>query len=235
MPKPQPKSELDQYIDAAAELRQLLRQSHEAIRDLRAERRAFREERDAWLSGAELRAQLDKTTAEMIESFTSGVLESVEDATTKVYHRFDQIMMICLGEDPISVRDGKKTVIELVLEFIAARGLPIRATEQVHLLMSAETKAKQEVILASIGINSFPSGRSFSDLPIVLDPRVPDGIGYVVIPRPSDGGKRKVFEINVQTGEGADLVAEELLQIHLKQEEEVPAAFRKKDERVEPA
>lgn len=36
--------------------------------------------------------------------------------------------MICMGEDPQSVREGKKTIPDLIREFIAAKGLPYRLT-----------------------------------------------------------------------------------------------------------
>jgi hypothetical protein len=36
--------------------------------------------------------------------------------------------MICMGEDPVSVREGKKTIPDLLREFIAAKGLPYRLT-----------------------------------------------------------------------------------------------------------
>lgn len=43
-----------------------------------------------------------------------------------MWRRFDTITMIALGEDPASVRQGKKTVPDLIREFLAAKDLPYR-------------------------------------------------------------------------------------------------------------
>jgi|GEM_PF-5250340 len=120
--------DLDREIETLTALREATRQAREAAKDLRAEMRAAREFRREFLGTAELDTRLKELTEAALASYDRGIKKAIDDATAAVWNRFDTITMICMGEDPQSVREGKKTVPDLIREFIAAKGLPYRLT-----------------------------------------------------------------------------------------------------------
>lgn len=98
----------------------------ETAKDLRAEAKAAKEARAEFFSAPELDARLGELTEAALARYSASIDEQIKKATEAVWNRFDTITMICLGEDPKSVREGKKTVPDLIREFIAAKGLPYR-------------------------------------------------------------------------------------------------------------
>jgi hypothetical protein len=141
-------------------------------------------------------------------------------------------MMICLGEDPDSVKSGKKTVAQLMREYVKQRDLPIHVTEEVHLTMSPKTAESQRAELGKRPLLK-PLISRFDKLPLMLDSRVPDNVAYVVIPAIGEH-RQTVVELDLVSGRGADIAMRELrLYEHRKYEEakanlaKVPAAFRK--------
>ena len=121
-------ADLEREIETLAALREATRSAREAAKDLRGEVKAAREFRQEFLSTPELDARLGELTAAALASYDEGIKKAIDDATQAVWYRFDTITMIALGEDPQSVREGKKTIPDLLREFIAAKGLPYRLT-----------------------------------------------------------------------------------------------------------
>ena len=121
-------ADLDREIETLTALREATREAREAAKDLRAEVKAAREFRREFLATPELDARLKELTEAALASYDAGIKKAVDDATQAVWNRFDTITMIALGEDPVSVREGKRTVPDLIREFIAAKDLPYRLT-----------------------------------------------------------------------------------------------------------
>ena len=119
-------TDLDRQIETLVALREATREAREAAKDLRAEVKAAREARAEFFATPELDARLKDLTEESLARYSASISEHIEKATEAVYNRFDTLAMICLGEDPKSVREGKRTVPDLIREFIAAKGLPYR-------------------------------------------------------------------------------------------------------------
>lgn len=121
-------ADLDREIETLTALREATREAREAAKDLRAEMKAAREFRREFLATPELDARLGELTEAALKRYSDSIQQQIEKATQAVWNRFDTIAMICLGEDPKSVREGKKTIPDLIREFIAAKGLPYRLT-----------------------------------------------------------------------------------------------------------
>jgi hypothetical protein len=120
-------SDLDRQIETLVALREATREAREAAKDLRAEMKAAREARAEFFATPELDARLvELLTDAALARYSDSISEHIEKATAAVYNRFDTITMICMGEDPVSVREGKRTVPDLIREFIAAKNLPYR-------------------------------------------------------------------------------------------------------------
>jgi hypothetical protein len=121
-------SDLEREIETLAALREATRQAREAAKDLRAEMKAAREFRKEFFGTPELDARLNELTEDALARYSDGIDKQIKLATEATWNRFDTITMICMGEDPQSVREGKKTVPDLIREFIATKGLPYRLT-----------------------------------------------------------------------------------------------------------
>jgi hypothetical protein len=120
--------DLDREIETLAALREETRQAREAAKDLRGEMKAARDLRREFFAAPELETRLGELTEAALARYSDGIDEQIKKATEAVWNRFDTITMIALGEDPKSVREGKKTVPDLIREFIAAKNLPYRLT-----------------------------------------------------------------------------------------------------------
>ena len=121
-------ADLDREIETLTALREATRQAREAAKDLRAEMRAARKFRQEFFGTPELDARLKELTEGALAQYSDGIGKQIKLATEAVWNRFDTLAMIAMGEDPVSVREGKKTVPDLLREFIAAKGLPYRLT-----------------------------------------------------------------------------------------------------------
>ena len=119
-------ADLEREIETLTALREATREAREAAKDLRAEMRAAREFRREFLGTPELDARLGELTEAALQRYSDSISEQIEKATEAVWNRFDVLATIAMGEDPQSVREGKKTVPDLIREFIAAKGLPYR-------------------------------------------------------------------------------------------------------------
>jgi len=114
-------SDLDELPRQLTELRDLIRQAHEATRDLRAVLREAKAVRDSLPAAAE-KAVTEKFQAEVqsgLASFQDALDKAIEDGTQAVFRRFDKLEKLLLGEDDKSVRAGKPSIPQM-LETIAA-------------------------------------------------------------------------------------------------------------------
>jgi hypothetical protein len=121
-------TDLEREIETLTALREATRQAREATKDLRAEVKRAREARAEFFAAPELDARLGELTGAALASYDKGIKDAIDKATEAVWNRFDTITMIAMGEDPQSVREGRKTIPDLLREFIAAKGLPYRLT-----------------------------------------------------------------------------------------------------------
>lgn len=119
-------SDLDREIETLTALREEIRRAHEVLKDLRAEIRAAREARQEFFAAPELEERLGVLTGEALARYDDNIKQQIDRATEAVWNRFDTITMIAMGEDPQSVREGKKTVPDLIREFIATKNLGYR-------------------------------------------------------------------------------------------------------------
>jgi hypothetical protein len=118
--------DLDKEIETLMAIREATREAREAAKDLRAEMKAAREARREFFAAPELEERLGKLTGEALAEYAGNMKQQIDEATQAVWNRFDTITMIAMGENPKSVREGKKTVPDLIREFIAAKNLPYR-------------------------------------------------------------------------------------------------------------
>lgn len=227
MPKQPPQTDIEKMIAAMHEGRQLVIELHTAVRDAKQAMKELRSLRSELLSREELRDRLDTISEQQIERYSSAIDLAIKQATDAVNNRFDTIMMICMGEDPLSVRQGKRTTIELIKDYVNAKKLPIRITEEVYVLISPEIKKtgdESPAMQVSGGLER---------LPIVVDHRVPPGTLFLCIPQIADQ-PAQVIEVNILTGEGVERSRQCLREYDILRDSLIPDAFRK-GEGVEPA
>ena len=117
-------SDLDELPARLIDLRDLIRQAHEATRDLRAALREAHVMQDSLAVAAE-KAVTEKFSAEVesgLASFNDALAKAIEDGTQAVYRRFDRIEKLLLGEDEKSVRAGKQSIPQMLEVISAAEG-----------------------------------------------------------------------------------------------------------------
>ena len=114
-------SDLDELPRQLVELRDLIRQAHEATSDLRAALREAKAVRDSLPAAAEkaVGEQLGKEIKAGLDSFGKALDKAIDSGTDAVFRRFDRLEQMLLGEDPKSVRAGRASIPQ-VLETIAA-------------------------------------------------------------------------------------------------------------------
>ena len=117
-------SDLDELPRQLTELRDLIRQAHEATSDLRAVLKEARAMQDTLPAAAE-KAVTEKFSAEVqsgLVSFESAMDKAIEDGTQAVFRRFDRIEKLLLGEDDKSVRAGKMSIPDMIGTIAAVEG-----------------------------------------------------------------------------------------------------------------
>jgi hypothetical protein len=107
---------VDALIQATAEARVVISESHEAQKDLRRLIQAAKEEIRG-LAGPFLE-RIDSDVSEGLEAYKATLAKAIADATETVYNRFDVLAAICLGEDGNSIRKGQPTVEELIHRYV---------------------------------------------------------------------------------------------------------------------
>jgi hypothetical protein len=212
-----PVTDLDKMIAAMTEGRKLVSELHTAVRDAKQTIKELRRIREEVLSTDDLSTQLDRAVGISIKEFMDKMTASVEEASEAVYNRFDTIMMICMGEEPLSVKEGRRTTIELIKEFVEKKSIPIKILEEIYLLMSSELKNILE---------RDPRARvtGFERLPIMVDNRIKAPGALVVIPAYGELNPQLV-EVNMQTGEGAERAAKCIEALGEERARLIPAAF----------
>ncbi len=88
---------IQQYIDAATDLREVIRQAHEATRDLRLVVKEARELKGKLPDAAE--KLISESVGEGLKQFNESLAEGINVATKAVFRRFDKIQAILMGDD----------------------------------------------------------------------------------------------------------------------------------------
>jgi hypothetical protein len=117
-------SNLEDLPGQLLELRDLIRQAHEATADLRAVLREAKAVRDSLPAAAE-KAVSEQVGAEVkagLDEFGKALDEAIETGTQAVFRRFDKIEQLLLGEDAKSVRAGKPSIPQMIETIAAAEG-----------------------------------------------------------------------------------------------------------------
>jgi hypothetical protein len=115
-------SDLDRLPELLAELRGLVREGNGVVKDLW---HAIRGARDACADlPATVTSEITQEVTAGLEAYDKQLAIAIAEATQAAYDRFDTIAMICLGEDPESVREGKRSVTDLIRLYLKTKGLP---------------------------------------------------------------------------------------------------------------
>lgn len=110
--------------ELSAKLREERRLAHEAAQELRDAIKSFKEAKREFLSNEEIALALRKLGKREMERYSSEIAKAIAEGTQAAYDRFDAIIAICMGTDPQSVRDGQRSLEDLLRNFIDRRGLP---------------------------------------------------------------------------------------------------------------
>lgn len=116
--------DLDELPGQLIELRELIRQAHEAVSDLRVAIREAKTMRDT-LPEAAQKAVTEQLGAEVesgLKSFGEALDKAIDTGTQAVFRRFDKIEKLLLGEDPKSVRAGKPSIPQMLDTIAAVEG-----------------------------------------------------------------------------------------------------------------
>ena len=117
-------SNLDELPGQLTELRDLIRQAHEATSDLRAVLREARAVRDSLpaAAGKAVSEQLGAEVKAGLDSFQKALDRAIDSGTDAVFKRFDRIEQLLLGEDRASVRAGKPSIPQMIESIAAVEG-----------------------------------------------------------------------------------------------------------------
>lgn len=89
--------QVEQYIKAAQDLRDLTRQAHEAIRDLGTVIKAAKVVKEQIPEDVAL--YLNKCAKEGMDAYSEAIGEAIEQGQNDIYKRFDKIQAILLGDE----------------------------------------------------------------------------------------------------------------------------------------
>jgi hypothetical protein len=115
---------LDELPGLLIELRGLIQEGHGVVKDLERLLKEARKVRDDLPEA--VNAKIGEAVDTGLTEYKAELAKAIDEATERVYRRFDVLTEICLGQDPKSVRDGQTTVPDLLRDFIATKGLPYR-------------------------------------------------------------------------------------------------------------
>ena len=88
---------IQQYIDAAADLRAATREAHEALRDLNLAVKEAKELRSKLPGTAE--AQIEKAVSTGLNEYAGTLTRAIETAETAIFRRFGKLEAILLGDE----------------------------------------------------------------------------------------------------------------------------------------
>jgi hypothetical protein len=114
MGKSQPIDPVEQYIKAATDLRDLIRQAHEVIKDMKTFIKETRQVRDDLPKSIVL--YLDQCVREGLDEFGSTLEEAIKESEARLFGRYDQITAILMGDEDKA--NGGETLEEQVLRLI---------------------------------------------------------------------------------------------------------------------
>lgn len=116
--------DLEELPGRLIELRDLIRQAHEATSDLRAAIREAKAVRDSLPAAAEkaVTEQLSEEVKAGLDSFGKELDKAIEAGTQAVFKRFDRIEQLLLGEDAKTVRAGKQSIPQMIEAIAAVEG-----------------------------------------------------------------------------------------------------------------
>lgn len=105
---------------AAEELREAIREAHGVLKDLRAERKAV----ERLLDGipAKVDRRIETAVKAGLETLNKVIEKAIDDATAKVFHRFDSLEAILTGTDRASRRAGKPPLEDLLRDRVDGTG-----------------------------------------------------------------------------------------------------------------
>jgi len=98
----------------AEELRELIREGHALLKDMRAERRAIEQLLDG--IPARVDARIEERVKAGLEELGEQTKAAMDASVAKVGREFDRLEAILLGTDPASRRQGKPPLEELFRE-----------------------------------------------------------------------------------------------------------------------
>lgn len=104
----------------AAEMRELIREGHGLLKDLRAERREI----ERLLNGipAKVDARIEERVKAGLEALSETTRKTIDAATERVFARFDRLADTLTGTDKAQRRQGKRPLEQLVREHCDAKG-----------------------------------------------------------------------------------------------------------------
>jgi hypothetical protein len=121
---------LQRELEVLQELRAVVREAHEAIRDLNSAMKSARELRDEFINSDAILEKLGTLVKDGLDEYDETLQQAIKVAEKAMYNRFDVLTAICLGEDPESVKTGVTSVPQLLREYIASQGLPYRLVKR---------------------------------------------------------------------------------------------------------
>lgn len=98
----------------ADELRDLIREGHALLKDMRAERRAIEQLLDG--IPAKVDARIEERVKVGLEAFSEVTRKTIDAATERVFARFDQLADTLTGTDKAQRRQGKRPLEDLFRE-----------------------------------------------------------------------------------------------------------------------
>lgn len=112
---------VQQLIDALAEMRAVIREAHGVQKDLE---RTIKEAKA--LKGAKLNAEVENRINTVItegaRQIAISMKQTTDEATERVNRRFDLLAGILMGEDARTKREGKPSLLELAEEYVRQNG-----------------------------------------------------------------------------------------------------------------
>lgn len=105
-------------MDEVEKLREVVREAHEAIKDLRGLLREAKEERAVMLETLKdgIDDEIEAALTRGLEELTKAVADANEDATDRVFKKFDTIYDTLMGLDWESRKEGKRSIPDLLAE-----------------------------------------------------------------------------------------------------------------------
>ncbi len=107
---------LDEYINTLTQMRTAIREAHEVLKDMRAERKAVETLlRDG--AAETVDGRIEAVLVPKLEEMTRTVKKAMADSVNQVTKEFKRIEEILLGTDPKSRRQDKPSVEQMIVRF----------------------------------------------------------------------------------------------------------------------